>query len=427
MMKLLTFRRFAACLLSAIAFLPTVHADTPTTQATPQYTTPATTRPGVVVRSCPACGTGLSLGHFLHAPAAAPPAATQPVVATGNKNDAQSEHAGMVRIPGGTFWMGSDDPRFPDASPVHQVQLDGFWIDRTDVTNAEFEKFVNATGYVTVAEKKPDPASMPGVPPQLLVAGAVVFTKPANAVTLDDPSQWWRYVPGANWRHPQGPSSDLRGKENHPVVDIAWEDAVAYANWAHKRLPTEAEWEYAARGGLDRKRYAWGDEFNPAGKFMANTFQGHFPDNNTAEDGFRETSPVGSFPPNGYGLYDMAGNVWQWCSDWYRPDYYATLTAADSKAVASNPKGPDNGYDPDEPQVAKRIMKGGSYLCTDQYCGRFMPGSRGKGDPDTPLNHVGFRCVQSIDPTPDVTRGLATDPSSPPAGRTNTAIDPHRQ
>ncbi len=366
-------------LLLAAVILPRVVgrvvAQTPATQPAAQ----------IAGASCPACGTGISIGKLLHQQPTAVPAAT--VI--------DDRHLGMVAIPAGTFSMGSDDPRFPDASPVHPVHVDAFWIDRTDVTNAQFEKFVAATGYVTVAEKKPDPATVPGAPPELLVPGAVVFSKPTGPVTLDNPMQWWRYVPGASWRHPEGPASDLRGKENHPVVNVAWQDAAAYAGWAGKRLPTEAEWEYAARGGLDRKPYVWGNDFRPAGKFMANTFQGHFPDDNTAEDGYAGTAPVGSFPPNGYGLFDMAGNVWQWCSDWYRPDYYATLTTGNGGKVSTNPQGPDRSLDPDEPEIPKRVMKGGSYLCTDQYCGRFMPGSRGKGDPDTPLNHVGFRCVVS--------------------------------
>ena len=358
-----------ALLLPAIAF-----ADVPT----------ATTQPAV---TCPACGTGFSRLKLL---SKSPTTVPAPVGAA----TVSPQSAAMVHIPAGTFWMGSDDPRFPDAGPVHQVKVDGFWIDRTDVTNAQFEKFVEATKYMTVAEQKPDPASMPGVPAEALVPGAVVFAKPAGPVTLDDPGQWWSYVPGASWKHPEGPASDLHGRENHPVVDIAWSDAVAYATWAGKRLPTEAEWEYAARGGLDRKPYVWGESFNPNRKQMANTFQGHFPETNTAEDGFTGTSPVASFPPNGFGLYDMAGNVWQWCSDWYRPDTYLT----EAGSITTNPPGPGTSVDPAEPGIAKRVMKGGSYLCTDQYCGRFMPGSRGKGDPDTPLNHVGFRCVSTTPP-----------------------------
>ena len=367
-------------LLACCGWLWAVAVAAPAVAAPPV----ATSQPAV----CPACGTGLSRSNFMTK-------ATTPAPASAAADPQPAKASDMVHLPSGTFWMGSDDPRFPDAGPVHQVKVDPFWIDRTDVTNAEFARFVEATKYVTVAEQKPDAASMPGVPAEALVAGAVVFAKPAGPVALDDPGQWWQYVPGASWRHPDGPSSDLHGRENHPVVDIAWPDAVAYARWAGKRLPTEAEWEYAARGGLDRQPYVWGESFSPNGKPMANTFQGHFPDRNTAEDGFAGTSPVGSFPPNGYGLYDMAGNVWQWCSDWYRPDTYF----AEAGALTINPTGPTTSLDPAEPNIAKRVMKGGSYLCTDQYCGRFMPGSRGKGDPDTPLNHVGFRCVSTTAPS----------------------------
>ena len=331
--------------------------------------------------SCPVCR---ALPAVAHRAGATQPATTRPAVV---------DHAGMVWLPGGTFAMGTDDPRFPDARPVHPVRVDGFWIDRTDVTNAAFAKFVAATGYVTLAERKPDP--MPGVPAEALVPGAVVFAKPAGPVPLDDASRWWRYVAGASWKHPEGPGSDLRGREDHPVVEVAWSDAVAYADWAGKRLPTEAEWEFAARGGLDRKPFAWGDTFMPNGKHMANTFQGHFPDANSAEDGFVGTSPVGAFPANRYGLSDMAGNVWQWCADWYRADAYHD--AATGGGITVNPHGPASSLDPEEPEVPKRVLRGGSFLCTDQYCGRFAVGSRGKGDPDTPLSHVGFRCVASAE------------------------------
>jgi formylglycine-generating enzyme required for sulfatase activity len=299
---------------------------------------------------------------------------------------------GMVWIPGGEFSMGSEDPNMTDARPFHRVALNGFWMDRTEVTNEEFTRFVKATGYVTLAERKPDPKDFPGTPPENLVPGAVVFTPPPTTVPLNDHYVWWSYVPGANWRHPEGPKSDLKGKEKHPVVHIAYEDANAYARWAGKRLPTEAEFEFAARGGLDRKRFAWGDDFRPSRQFRANTYQGHFPATNTGEDGFIGTAPVGTFAPNDFGLVDMAGNVWEWTSDWYRPDYYQSLAL--QMKVTRNPQGPSDSFDPSEPGVAKRVQKGGSFLCTDEYCARYMPGGRGKGEPNTGTNHVGFRCVR---------------------------------
>jgi formylglycine-generating enzyme len=309
---------------------------------------------------------------------------------------------GMVWIPGGEFSMGAQDPpemddvgmkATIDSRPVHRVYVDGFFMDKTDVTNAQFAKFVRATGYVTVAERKPQAKDYPGAPAENLVAGSVIFAPPDHPVPLNDYFQWWTYVRGANWRHPLGPDSNISGKDNYPVVHVAWEDVVAYAKWAGKRLPTEAEWEFAARGGLAGKPYVWGDEFRPHGKWMANTFDGHFPNKDTGADGYTGISPVAKFPPNGYGLYDMAGDVWQWTSDWYRPDYYQKLVS--QGGVARNPQGPDSAWDPAEPSNAKRVQRGGSFLCTDQYCSRYMVGTRGKGDIDTGTNHLGFRCVMT--------------------------------
>jgi formylglycine-generating enzyme required for sulfatase activity len=288
-----------------------------------------------------------------------------------------ADHSNMLPIPGGNFWMGSQFSDLADALPLHRVHVSPFWIDRTTVTNQQFAVFIAATRYVTVAERKSAP-------------GGAVFTAPTSAVSLEDVRAWWTWNDGANWRHPDGPQSSIRGKERDPVVQVAWQDAQAYARWAHKRLPTEAEWEFAARGGLDRNPYVWGTELKPAGHWQANIFQGRFPYLNTRQDGFIGRAPVGSFKANGYGLFDMSGNVWEWCADWYRPDYYAQLPP-----TACNPTGPDNSFDPDEPGVPKRVQRGGSYLCTNEYCSRFTPGARGKGDPDTPSNHAGFRCVSS--------------------------------
>lgn len=308
---------------------------------------------------------------------------------------------GMVWIPGGEFSMGSEDPTpmvcggpdpMPDARPIHRVYVDGFYMDRHEVTNEQFEAFVKATGYVTVAERAPTRDEFPTAPPENLIAGSVVFTPTAQPVPLNNHFQWWRYVPGADWRHPQGPQSSIKDRPKHPVVQVAYADAAAYAAWAGKRLPTEAEWEFAARGGLAGKVYAWGDDLRPAGNFMANTYQGRFPVKDTGEDGFAGTGPVAQFPPNGYGLYDMGGNAWEWCSDWYRPDYYNTLAA---QGVARNPQGPDTPFDPSEPTEKKRVHRGGSFLCTDEYCTRYMVGTRGKGEANTGSDHLGFRCVSS--------------------------------
>ena len=314
---------------------------------------------------------------------------------------------GMVWISGGEFAMGAMDPpatdevgmqAVSDARPIHRVYVDSFWMDETDVTNEQFARFVSATGYVTVAERKPRAEDFPGAPPENLVAGSVVFSPPNRPVPLNDHYQWWSYVKGANWRHPEGSRSSIKGREKYPAVHVAYQDALAYANWAGRRLPTEAEWEFAARGGLAGKIYPWGDQFQPSGRWMANTHQGHFPDTDTGEDGYVGIAPVAQFPPNGYGLYDMAGNVWQWTSDWYRADYYQQLATAGG--VTRNPQGPDSPYDPEEPTEKKRVHRGGSFLCTDQYCSRYAVGTRGKGEVTTATNHLGFRCVKGTTRNP---------------------------
>jgi len=295
---------------------------------------------------------------------------------------------GMIWIPGGQFAMGSKTGA-EDCRPIHQVTVDGFWMDETEVTNRQFEKFVDATGYVTVAERKPDPKDFPGASPEMLVPGAIVFTPPDHRVALDNALQWWRWQPGANWRHPEGPESSIKNRMDHPVVQVAWEDAAAYAKWAGKRLPSEAEWEFAARGGLNQQTYVWGEEKHPGKKWLANIWTGEFPSKNTKADGYVYSAPVKSFPANGYGLYDMAGNVWEWTNDWYRPDYYA-------KSPDKNPRGPANSYDPQEKGVPKKVTRGGSFLCSDEYCIGYQPGIRSKTSPDTGLQHTGFRCVQSL-------------------------------
>jgi formylglycine-generating enzyme len=293
----------------------------------------------------------------------------------------------MVWVPGGRFSMGAQEASFPDALPLHEVEVSGFWMDEHEVTNAEFARFVQATGYKTVAERELNPADFPGVPAAKLVPGSGVFTPPARQVSLDNPLQWWTYVPGANWRHPQGPGSAVAGKPNEPVVQVCYEDAAAYARWAGKRLPTEAEWEYAARGGKDPQKYYWGEELTPGGRWVANIHQGDFPERNSGEDGFIGLAPVKSYPGNGYGLYDLEGNVWEWCADFYRPDYYGHSPGKD-------PRGPADSYDPDEPGVVKRVQRGGSFLCSDQYCTRYKPGSRGKGEVTSASDNLGFRCVK---------------------------------
>lgn len=309
---------------------------------------------------------------------------------------------GMVYIPGGTFSMGTDDAKESlcnlggltmDSNPIHQVYVDGFLMDDHEVTNAEFAQFVKETGYVTIAEQVPTREEFPDAPEENLKAGSVVFTPPAIVNGLENYFQWWSFVFGANWKHPEGPNSSIKGKENFPVVHIAWEDAVAYATWAGKRLPTEAEWEFAARGGSSGQTYSWGNDFKPKQKYMSNTFQGEFPKRDEGSDGFVGIAPIKQYPANNYKLYDMTGNVWEWCSDWYDINYYKTFP---KDQVIRNPKGPNSSNDPAEPGVAKKVHRGGSFLCTEQYCSRYVMGTRGKGDWRTGTNHVGFRCVKDL-------------------------------
>lgn len=309
---------------------------------------------------------------------------------------------GMVWIPGGKFTMGSEDETATRVEgPEYLVEVSGFWMDTHEVTNAEFREFIEATGYKTIAERPVDweelkkqlPPGTPRPPEEALQPGSLVFTPPHQAVPLDDYSRWWAWQTGADWQHPHGPGSSIEGKDNYPVVHIAYEDAQAYADWAGKRLPTEAEWEYAARGGKGNEAFAWGDELMPDGKYLANFFQGNFPYNNNGQDGFTGAAPIKSFKPNGYGLYDMIGNVWEWSSDWYRPDTHARNQLA-GMAACKNPTGPESSYDPTEPYAEKRVIKGGSFLCSEQYCSNYRPSARMATSIDSGQEHLGFRCVK---------------------------------
>jgi formylglycine-generating enzyme required for sulfatase activity len=303
----------------------------------------------------------------------------------------------MVWIPGGLFSMGSDR-HYPEERPVHRVAIDGFWIDRGPVTNAEFARFAADTGHVTSAELAPNPADYPGALPEMLFAGSLVFVQPDRPVDRRDFHNWWRFVRGAMWRRPQGSNSSLLGRQDHPVVHVTFDDAVAYARWAKKSLPTEAEWEFAARGGLDGAVYAWGDDLHPDGREMANTWQGEFPWQNFCDDGYAGTSPVGAFPPNAYGLHDMIGNVWEWTVDWYSPAH--EQDAPKACCVPHNPRGASaqDSFDPCQPQVRipRKVLKGGSHLCAANYCQRYRPAARFPQPIDTSTCHVGFRCVVRV-------------------------------
>jgi formylglycine-generating enzyme required for sulfatase activity len=306
----------------------------------------------------------------------------------------------MVWIPGGTFRVGSND-FYPEERPVREVHADGFWIDRHPVTNRQFARFVAATEYVTVAERAPDPALYPGAPPENLVPGSMVFFMTPGPVDLSNSAQWWAWTPGANWRHPRGPWSSIDELWQHPVVHVALEDVQAYCAWAETALPTEAEWEYAARGGLDSAIFAWGNEERPDGHLMANTWQGHFPWQNTQEDGFVYTSPVGSFPANGYGLLDVTGNVWEWTADWYTVlprsvPAHGCCMPADPRAAREASINPQS----ERFRIPRKVVKGGSHLCAPSYCFRYRPAARQPQDIDTGMSHLGFRCVARPRPDP---------------------------
>jgi sulfatase modifying factor 1 len=346
-------------------------------------------------------GAGAAVGGTDAGAGGADAAAVGGVAVESRAAGVRTAHSGMVWIPGGTFRMGADnDQASADEYPKHEVTVSGFWMDRTEVTNGQFAAFVRATGYVTTAERAPDwnelkkqlPPGTPKPDASLLVPASLVFSPPDHPVDLNDYAQWWEWKKGASWRHPSGPGSSIVGKDNYPVVQVSWYDAVAYCKWSHKRLPTEAEWEFAARGGLKDAVYPWGNEPVGSGAARGNFWEGHFPDKNTNGDGFYNSAPVGSFAPNGYGLMDMAGNVWEWCADYYKDSYYKEV-AGGGAAAALNPRGPANSYDPEEPYARKRVIRGGSLLCNERYCTGYRVSRRMKSTEDSGMEHVGFRAV----------------------------------
>ena len=338
----------------------------------------------------------------------------QPATPQAIIGDGVSTPKNMAWIPPGVFLMGSDSKLAqPNERPTHSVKVHGFWMDVTHVTNDQFAEFVRQTGYVTTAQKKPDwdtirvqlPPGTSKPPDHVLLPGAMVFVGTNGPVNLQDYSQWWQYVPGANWRHPQGDGSSIDGKGDHPVVQVSYEDVLAYAKWAGKRLPTEAEWEFAARGGLEQATFAWGDELMPDGQLQANywdTRQSQFPVVSPQAGGAANTMPAGTFPENGYGLYDMTGNAWQWVADWYRADYFVMQARSAAKAPIDNPQGPTEAFDPSEPGVPvnapKRVIRGGSFLCNESYCLSYRPSARRSSDPYSPMSHLGFRLVKDAPP-----------------------------
>ena len=310
------------------------------------------------------------------------------------------DNKNMVLIPGGVFSMGGDGDGWKDEFPKHKVEIDSFWMDINEVTNNQFLEFVNSTGYITTAERNIDwnqikkdlPPNTPKPDDSYLVPSSLVFFPTSGAVNLNDVSQWWKFINGANWRQPQGPGSNIDGKGNHPVVHVSWYDAIAYCEWAGSRLPTEAEWEYASRGGIIDATFSWGKEDLDEGKLKANTWNGNFPYYNSKDDGFIYTADVRSFEPNGYGLFDMSGNVWEWCSDWYDENYYNSV----SEIVSINPQGPPKSYDSNEPYAQKKVSRGGSFLCHKSYCTGYRNSMRMKSTPDTSSMHTGFRTVRSL-------------------------------